>query len=151
MVQKIDHLVYPKPDSRYGLSKVFGEMLGSLSADKYHMQVFVIRIGHMSPMPGDIRDLAIWLSPRDLAQLVTIGIEHPNVGFEVVYGVSGNTRSWYDNSNAERLGYRPRDNAESYAIEVLARSRSGDFRSDIYQGGVFTNVEEVLGPGAASP
>ena len=31
--QKIDHRVYPKPDSRYGLSKVFGEQLGSLYAD----------------------------------------------------------------------------------------------------------------------
>src|SRR5262249_44491777 len=42
--QKIDHRVYPKPDSRYGLSKVFGEQLGSLYADKYAMEVFCIRI-----------------------------------------------------------------------------------------------------------
>ena len=25
--QKVDHRVYPKPDTRYGVSKVFGEML----------------------------------------------------------------------------------------------------------------------------
>ena len=28
--QTIDHTVYPKPDSRYGVSKVFGEAMGSL-------------------------------------------------------------------------------------------------------------------------
>src|SRR5438046_6699249 len=28
----IDHRVYPKPDGRYGVSKAFGEMLGSLYA-----------------------------------------------------------------------------------------------------------------------
>ena len=30
----IDHRAYPKPDSRYGVSKVFGEALASLYADK---------------------------------------------------------------------------------------------------------------------
>jgi uronate dehydrogenase len=37
--QTIDHRVYPKPDSRYGVSKVFGEALGSLYADKYGMEM----------------------------------------------------------------------------------------------------------------
>src|SRR6476620_9389815 len=65
--QKIDHRVYPKPDSRYGVSKVFGEALGSLYADKYGMQVFLMRIGNVNPVPLDKRRLSIWLSPRDLA------------------------------------------------------------------------------------
>ena len=107
--QKVDHRVYPKPDTRYGVSKAFGEMLGSLYADKYGLEVFLIRIGHASPTPGDLRGLAMWISARDLAQLVAIGIDHPDVRFEIVYGVSGNTRSWSDNSNAERLGYVPQD------------------------------------------
>jgi uronate dehydrogenase len=37
--ETIDHRVYPKPDGRYGVSKVFGEALGSLYADKYAMGV----------------------------------------------------------------------------------------------------------------
>jgi len=45
--QTIDHRVYIKPDSRYGVSKVFGEALGSLYADKYGMEVFCIRIGNV--------------------------------------------------------------------------------------------------------
>ena len=144
--QSIDHKVYIKPDSRYGVSKVFGEALGSLYADKYSMQVFCMRIGNVNPAPIDKRRLAIWFSPRDLAQLVTIGIEHPEIGFEIVYGVSGNTRSWYDNSNATRLGYKPQDNAEAYAPEVLAREKPGDPTAELYQGGIFTVAEEVPNP-----
>jgi uronate dehydrogenase len=143
----IDHCVYPKPDSRYGVSKVFGEALGSLYADKYGMQVFCMRIGNVNPAPIDKRRLSIWLSPRDLAQLVTIGIEHPQIRFEIVYGVSRNTRSWYDNSNAHRLGYQPQDDAESYAKEVMAREKpGGDSKAEMYQGGTFTVVEEVPNP-----
>ena len=146
--QVIDHRVYIKPDGRYGVSKVFGEALGSLYADKYGMEVFLMRIGNVNPQPIDKRRLSIWLSPRDLAQLVSIGIDHPGIRFEIVYGVSGNTRSWYDNSNATRLGYRPQDNAESFSVEVLAREKPGDPQVEMYQGGLFVAVEEVPDPAA---
>ncbi|MEK7436694.1 MAG: NAD(P)-dependent oxidoreductase [Pseudomonadota bacterium] len=144
--ETIDHRVYIKPDSRYGVSKVFGEALGSLYADKYGMQVFNMRIGNVNPAPIDKRRLSIWLSPRDLAQLVTLGIEHPDIRFEIVYGVSDNTRSWYDNANAYRLGYRPQDDAEAYAREILAREAPGNAIGDLYQGGAFTHVEAVPNP-----
>lgn len=142
----IDHRVYPKPDSRYGVSKVFGEALASLYADKYGMQVLCIRIGNVNPAPIDKRRLSIWLSPRDLAQLVTIGIEHPDIRFEIVYGVSNNARGWYDNSNAFRLGYQPRDDSEAFAKEVLAREKAGDPIAELYQGGAFVVAEEVPNP-----
>ncbi len=144
--QTIDHRVYIKPDGRYGVSKVFGEALGSLYADKYGMQVFLVRIGNVNPVPIDKRRLSILLTPRDLAQLVTIGIEHPEIRFEIVYGVSGNKRSWYDNSNAARLGYRPQDDSEEYAAEVLAREAPGDARAEAHQGGMFCSVEGVPNP-----
>jgi uronate dehydrogenase len=140
--QKIDHRVYPKPDSRYGLSKVFGEQLGSLYADKYGMQVFCMRIGNVNPAPLDKRRLSIWISPRDFGQMVKIGIEHPDIRFEIVYGVSGNQRSWYDNSNAVRLGYRPQDDAETYASAVMAKEKPGaDARAETFQGGSFVLAE----------
>lgn len=142
--QKIDHRVYPRPDSRYGVSKVFGEQMGSLYADKYGLQVVCLRIGNVTPAPVDKRRLSSWLSPRDFAQLVTVGIEHPDLHFEIVYGASANTRSWYDNKNARRLGYRPRDNAESFAAEVLAREEpASDPRVAHYQGGDFVITEAV--------
>jgi len=146
--QKIDHRVYIKPDGRYGVSKVFGEALGSLYADKYGMEVFLMRIGNVNMQPIDKRRLSIWISPRDIAQLVSIGIDHPEVKFEIVYGISGNTRAWYDNSNAMRLGYRPQDNAETYAAEILPKEKPGDPFVDTYQGGIFVKVEEVANPAA---
>jgi len=150
--QKIDHRVYPKPDSRYGLSKVFGEQLGSLYADKYGMQVFCMRIGNVNLAPADKRRLSIWISPRDFAQLVKIGIEHPDIRFEIVYGVSGNQRNWYDNSNAGRLGYRPQDDAEAYAVAVLAKEKSGaDPRAETCQGGTFVLAEIGGDPSRALP
>jgi len=147
--ETIDHRVYPKPDSRYGVSKVFGEALGSLYADKYGMQVFMIRIGNVNPKPIDKRRLSLWFSPRDLAQLVSIGIDHPDIKFEIAYGISANQRAWYDNSNAYRLGYQPQDDSEIYAGEVLAREKpSGDVIAETHQGGVFCTAEEVPNPAA---
>jgi uronate dehydrogenase len=140
--ETIDHRVYPKPDSRYGVSKVFGEAIGSLYADKYGMEVFNMRIGNVNPRPVDKRRLSIWISPRDLAQLVAIGIDHPGIRFEIVYGVSGNRRSWYDNSNAHRLGYRPLDDSESHAEEVLRNEKPAtDALAERYQGGSFVSAE----------
>ena len=141
--ETIDHRVYPRPDSRYGVSKVFGEALGSLYADKYGMEVVCMRIGNVNPKPMDKRRLSIWLSPRDLAQLVSIAIDRPGIRFEIVYGVSGNRRSWYDNANAERLGYAPQDDSEPYAEEVLKNEKPGaDPRTEKYQGGTFVLAED---------
>jgi uronate dehydrogenase len=150
--EKIDHRVYPKPDSRYGVSKVFGEQIGSLYADKYGLEVFNIRIGNTAREPVDKRRLSIWVSPRDLAQLMQIGIDHPDVRFEIVYGVSGNARSWYDNSNARRLGYRPQDDSEPYAQDVLAKEKPAqDPKSEDYQGGTFVSAEIGGDPSRVTP
>jgi uronate dehydrogenase len=147
--QTIDHRVYPKPDGRYGVSKVFGEALGSLYADKYGMEVFLMRIGNVNREPLDKRRLSIWLSPRDLAQLVSIGIDHPGIKFEIVYGISGSKRAWYDNSNAFRLGYKPQDDSEKHADEVLAREKPAtDKIAETYQGGIFCTAEDVPNPAA---
>ena len=63
--QTIDHLAMPRPDSRYGVSKAFGEALGRMYADKYGLRVFNIRIGNVDHTPADVRRLSIWISPRD--------------------------------------------------------------------------------------
>jgi len=144
----IDHRVMVRPDSRYGVAKAFGEALGSLYADKYGLQVFCMRIGNVNPAPLDKRRLSIWISPRDMAQLVEIGIEHPAIRFEIVYGVSDNARSWYDNANALRLGYAPQDDSEVYADTVLAREQPGDPRAEIFQGGAFVHEEVIENPAA---
>jgi uronate dehydrogenase len=142
--------VVPRPDSRYGVGKAFGELLGAFFADKYGLRVLCIRIGSAEVAPLDRRRLSIWVSPRDLAQLVGIGVEHSGLRFSIVYGVSDNARSFYDNAEAERLGYRPRDKAEDHAEVILARDPppaapldAGEFA----QGGSFAVAEFVGSPG----
>jgi uronate dehydrogenase len=110
--------------------------------------VLSIRIGNVNPEPIDARRLSIWISPRDLAQLVAIGLEHPDIRFEIVYGMSDNARGFWDNSNAARLGYAPEDKSEPYAKAVLAaEAEAEDPDAAVYQGGIFTLVEAVDLPG----
>ncbi|MFK5126668.1 NAD(P)-dependent oxidoreductase, partial [Klebsiella pneumoniae] len=77
------------------VSKVFGEALGALYADKHGLKVTCLRIGNFGDMPLDQRRLAIWLKPDDLVQLCKIGLEHPDIHFEVFYGASLNERAWW--------------------------------------------------------
>lgn len=140
--QRIDHQVPPRPDSRYGLSKAFGEALGRLYADKHGLRVLCIRIGNVAERPVDRRRLSIWISPRDLLQLVRIGLEHPDLHHEVVYGASENDRTWWDNANAYRLGYKPQDESEPYAAEILANEpEPTDLVAELFQGGPFCSFE----------
>lgn len=118
-----------RPDSYYGVSKVFGEALGSLYHDKFGIRVACLRIGGARPKPLDERDLSIWLSPGDLGRLVRACLTSPDLGFAIVYGASRNTRGWWDLDTAQQLGYEPQDDAEDYADQVL---RIPEFR---FQGG----------------
>lgn len=140
--QRIDHQVPPRPDSRYGVSKAFGENLGRLYADKHGLRVLCVRIGNYGERPLDRRRLSIWISPRDFLQLVRIGLEHPDLHHEVVYGVSENDRTWWDNANAYRLGYRPEDESEPFAAALLAdEPPPGDEIAELFQGGPFCSAE----------
>jgi uronate dehydrogenase len=132
-----------RPDTRYGVSKAFGEAVAGLYAYKYGAEALTIRIGHILPRPETVRDLAIWLSPRDFCQLIRIGLERPGLRHEIVYGLSDNQRRWWDTSNATRLGYRPEDRSEDYAADIVARNAgyAGDGRVDINQGGGFCIAE----------
>ena len=103
-----------RPDSRYGVSKAFGEALGSLYADKHGLRVLCLRIGNVGDKPLDKRRLSIWVKPEDLAQLIRIGLEHPELRFEIFYGASWNERAWWDNHKAYDYGYRPTGRAEDY-------------------------------------
>jgi uronate dehydrogenase len=135
--------VQPRPDGRYGVSKVFGEALGSLYADKHGLQVTCLRIGNFGDAPLDKRRLSIWLHPSDLVQLCRIGIEHPGIRFEVLYGASLNERAWWDNSRAYALGYRPVGKAEDFREHAMAEQAklAPDPVGDFYQGGAFCSIE----------
>jgi len=128
-----------RPDTRYGVSKAFGEAIGSYYADKHGLEVACLRIGSALPKPTARRHLSTWLSYPDLERLVVACLEAPRLHFAVVYGASRNTRGWWDNSDAPEIDYRPQDNAEDYAAEILAKQLppAPDDPTALYQGGPF--------------
>ena len=121
----------PRPDSLYGVTKVYGEALGHLYADKFGLDVVCIRIGSFLERPLQVRDLSTWLSRADSVRLFAACLAAPDVGFRVVYGASANTRLHWDLSPARELGYEPQDDAERYAGEVSGGAHER-------QGGSFT-------------
>ena len=141
--QKVGIDALPLPNSRYGVSKAFGEALGALYAHKHGIGVFCIRIGNVADRPADERRLAIWLKPEDLVSLIRIGLEREGLVYEVVYGMSDNARAWWDNSRAAELGYRPEGQAEAFAAEALGAQAllPPDEIGDLFQGGPFCSAE----------
>ena len=141
--QKIGVDVTVRPDSRYGVSKAFGEAVGALYADKHGLQVTCIRIGNVGDKPLDKRRLSIWVKPEDLTQLVRIGLEHPDIRFEIFYGASDNEAGWWDNSNARRFGYRPQFRSEIFRDEAMAAQAKlpADPIGGRFQGGPFCSDE----------
>ena len=107
-----------RPDTLYGVSKVFGEALGSLFHDKFGLRVACIRIGTALPRPREPRHLATWLSPGDLVRLIKACLTAPELGFAIVYGVSANRRGYWDLEPGRKLGYEPVDDAEAFATDV---------------------------------
>ncbi|WP_346777813.1 NAD(P)-dependent oxidoreductase [Paraburkholderia sp. Ac-20336] len=139
----IDDTVAPRPDSRYGVSKVFGKALGRLYADKYGLSVACMRIGSFRPddEPAAPRHLSTWISHRDMVQLAQRCIDAPDYHFVVVYGVSGNARNRWSNANVHLLGYAPEDDAERHAARIAANGASEDATEALFHGGFGCRVE----------
>jgi uronate dehydrogenase len=136
--EPVDARTRPRPDSFYGVGKVAAEALGSLYADRHGVDVVACRIGSFLPRPTTRRHLSTWLSHHDAVRMVVAGLTAPRPGFAVLYGISANTRGWWDLRPGRALGYEPRDDAESYADEILATEETGDdlFEAS-YVGGPF--------------
>jgi uronate dehydrogenase len=121
--------VPPRPDTYYGVSKVFGEALGRLMVDRYGLEVVCLRIGSWKQYPTSVRELSTWISPADGVRLLAAALTAPGVGFAVVYGISANTRAWWDLAPARALGYLSVDDAEEYADRIPDADADPD-RSD---------------------
>jgi uronate dehydrogenase len=109
--------------------------------DKHGIESVCVRIGSCAPRPTEPRHLSTWFGHIDLLHFVDRCIEAPEVGCLLVWGVSANTRSWWDNRGAERLGYRPTQNAEDYAAEILAGPNPLDAIGRHFQGGSFVSPD----------
>jgi uronate dehydrogenase len=115
---RTDEVVDPsmpvRPDGYYGISKAFGESLSRFYFDRYGIETVCLRIGSSFPEPRDRRMLATWLSYDDFERLVVASLTTPKAGHTIIYGVSDNTTSWWDNTSARHIGYRPQDSSEPF-------------------------------------
>jgi uronate dehydrogenase len=131
-----------RPDGYYGLSKAFGENLARFYFDRYGIESVCLRIGSSFPEPKDRRMLATWLSYDDLERLVVAGLTAPVVGHSVIYGMSDNRATWWDNTAAAHIGFRAQDSSEPFRVDIEARRPAVDRsdRAEIFQGGAFVNL-----------
>jgi nucleoside-diphosphate-sugar epimerase len=147
----------PLSDNYYGWAKEAYEHLGFVyAAGKLGraLDVVQIRIG----APRDLatttfvderrndsltlhRDLGMWVSPRDLAQLFVRSIDTSTIAneygvpFQVFYGISDNTRSSWSIANAcQVIGYAPEDNSEVVYAEEIRRAIIEPARGDVVSG-----------------
>ncbi|MEY5027989.1 MAG: hypothetical protein RLZ63_304 [Pseudomonadota bacterium] len=132
----------PKPDGFYGLSKAFGEDLAQLYWDRWGIETVSVRIGSSYVEPKDRRMLSTWLSYDDLERLVVAALTAPIVGHSIIYGVSDNQSTWWDNTLSSHIGYRPQDASDVFRAQVEARQPTIDIKDPaaIYQGGAFVKA-----------
>jgi uronate dehydrogenase len=106
----------PRPKNLYGVGKAFGEALASYYASERGLVTVAVRIANLAEFRlGEVhsaRDVAAFISERDLNQLLQRCVEAPLVGFSVVHGVSDNTYKRLGIAATRTLlGYTPEDNA----------------------------------------
>jgi uronate dehydrogenase len=135
---KLDADAPMRPDSLYGISKGFGELMSRFYFDRYGIETVCVRIGSSFPEPLDRRMMATYLSYDDLTELMRCALQTPNVGHTIVYGASDNRDSWWDNSKAAHLGWQPKDSSEPFRAKVEAQPQvPADDPMMVYQGGRF--------------
>jgi hypothetical protein len=132
---------YPRPDSFYGWAKAAYEPLGFLYAcGSLGRKLEVVQIRIVVPREIDaslfedepperyVRELAGYISERDMQQLFCKSVETPDIEdeygipFHIFYGVSDNARTFWSITNARKvIGYEPADDSEVRFAEDIAR------------------------------
>lgn len=109
-----------RPDSLYGVSKAFGEALARYYADTFEMSMICLRIGWFTPRDPTVPGLQpLWISARDLAQVVGLCIETPR-RYAVYNATSNNSqRHWDLQVTRDELGYAPQDDVSSLNLHPL--------------------------------
>jgi NAD+ dependent glucose-6-phosphate dehydrogenase len=132
-----DHTAEIRPDSLYGVSKVYGEAMARYYVDHHGLKASCLRIGGVrSPddpsHPDNLwkpefdrdeeklalrrRARAVWLSERDCVQLLERCLETDH-DWVLAYGISDNPRKFWDIEHArEVLGYAPQDSAPEVIV-----------------------------------
>lgn len=114
----------PRPDSYYGVSKVFGEALGNYYADRHGIAVVNLRIGWLlaadelretadAPPQESTYVRAMWLSPRDCRHGMRRAVEAalPRSPLAVNLVSANDDRYLSITETMRAIGYQPRDNS----------------------------------------
>jgi nucleoside-diphosphate-sugar epimerase len=119
--QPVDTTVL-SPCSLYGVTKIFGEVLGQWYHSYKGMEFIAVRLGWFEPEERIERDAwinNIWISHRDAVQLFQKAVETPGIGYAIVNCVSNTPTDFLSLESArELLNYEPQDSV----AEVLALS-----------------------------
>lgn len=140
--ETIDATYPARPDSLYGVSKAFGEDLSRFYFDRYGIETACVRIGSSFPEPRDRRMLATWMSFDDLHRLITACLTTPVLGHSIIFGMSDNAVTWWDNRCARHVGYVPQDSSDVFRDAVYARTSAPDLADPVaqFQGGGFVTA-----------
>jgi nucleoside-diphosphate-sugar epimerase len=130
----------PKSDNYYGWAKIAYEALGFVYASGAfgrRLENVQVRIGapreietaaHEGRPEAYKRNLGAYISARDIQQLFVRSIETESIAddygipFQIVYGVSNNTRGFWSIANARRvIGYDPEDDSETRFADGIRR------------------------------
>lgn len=132
---------YPRPDTWYGWAKAAYESMGFLYAcGALGRPLEVVQIRIVAPREIDaaafadrpleryLRDIAGYISERDLQQLFRRSIDAESVDdgygvpFQIFYGVSANARTFWSITNARAIvGYAPEDDSEVKFADDIAK------------------------------
>ncbi|MFP4356724.1 MAG: NAD-dependent epimerase/dehydratase family protein [Phycisphaerae bacterium] len=102
------------PGDLYGVSKCYGEAMGRFMATQHGLEVMCIRIGAFHPLEsaaGDDASLVnLFVSRRDLTQLIQRCIDDTTLLFGIFHGLSNNPFNRMNIADGrELLGYEPED------------------------------------------
>ena len=132
----VDQSTRIRPSGFYGVCKAAGEALASTFVDKYGMSAACLRIASFEPEPYDSRQLRTWLSPADTVRLFAAAIDSPNLGYEIVYGVSANSGTIVRDAPPASVPYKPEDNAAAWADRIVP----GNEAAQRFIGGPFAGI-----------
>jgi len=119
----LTHEDLPRPDSPYGVGKLFGEACGRWFADRYDMSVLCIRLGAVldTDRPKLVRHFPGYLSQADAVQMIDKCLSAPmSLKYDIFDAISENKYRWRDIQHAKDvLGWQPTGSADNFDPDEL--------------------------------
>lgn len=102
----------PRPDSWYGISKIWGEAVMAYYTDVHGLITTSLRIGNTGEKVPDERRTHMWISQRDMAGIIETGLMRRERSHRAVFTTGTCREPFFDNSGLEGLGFKPQDKVE---------------------------------------